>query len=194
MIRSFGLKRLMRSAGIGLLSALLLGAAYLAALRLTGNFNTVIDGEFYRSGQITAQQLDDYVERYGIKTIVNLRGVNAGTSWYDKELAESYRLNVNHIDFGLSARRELSVERATDLIAVLRSAPKPILVHCEGGADRSGLASALYLAIVKNWKSEVAEGQLSIRFGHFSLPFIAEYSMNRSFTKLEPSLRPSAAQ
>jgi protein tyrosine/serine phosphatase len=194
MIRSFGLKRLMRSAGIGLLSALLLGAAYLAALRLTGNFNTVIDREFYRSGQITAQQLNDYVERYGIKTIVNLRGVNAGTSWYDKELAESRRLNVNHIDFGLSARQELSVDRARELIAVLRSAPKPILVHCEGGADRSGLTSALYLAVLKNSTTEVAERQLSIRFGHFSLPFISEYAMNRSFTKLEPSLRLPAAQ
>lgn len=194
MIRSFNLGRLMRPAGIGLLSALLAGAIYLASLRLTGNFNTVIEGEFYRSGQITAQQLDDYVVRYGIKTIVNLRGVNAGTSWYDKELAESHRLNVNHVDFGLSARQELSAERATDLIAVLRSAPKPILVHCEGGADRSGLASALYLAVVKNWRSDVAEGQLSIRFGHFSLPFISEYAMNRSFAKLEPSLRIPAVQ
>jgi hypothetical protein len=34
----------------------------------------------------------------------------------------------------------------------------------------------------------MAKGQLSIGFGHFSLPFIPEYAMDRTFEALEPSL------
>jgi protein tyrosine/serine phosphatase len=75
------LRRLARFAGFCLLCTVLLGGGYLGALQLTGNFNTVIKGELYRSGQISPQQLKVYVAEYGIKTIVNLRGDNHGDDW-----------------------------------------------------------------------------------------------------------------
>jgi len=70
----------------------------------------------------------------------------------------------------------------------MKGAQKPILIHCREGADRTGLASALYLAAIKKAGEAVAEGQLSIRYGHISLPFIPEYAMDRAFETLEPSL------
>lgn len=160
----------------------------MGALQLTGNFNTVITGELYRSGQISPQQLKEYVAEYGIKTVVNLRGDNQGDDWYDTEITQSRNLGVHHIDFGLSARQELTSERAAQLMAILRTAQKPILIHCKAGADRSGLISALYLAIIKQWNPEVAKAQLSVRYGHISLPFIPEYAMDRSFTKVVHTL------
>lgn len=183
----FRLRNLTRAAVIGVSLTLVFGGTYLGYLQLNGNFNTVVSGELYRSGQITPQQLDDYVTKYGIKTIINLRGRNPGTPWYDVETAESDKLHIDHIDFGLSARREVTELQEVELIGLMRNAQKPILIHCKGGADRSGLASALYLAAVKKWSPEHAEGQLSIRFGHFSLPFIPEYAMDRSFEKFELS-------
>lgn len=177
----------LRRACFVLLGALTMGGAYLGALQLTGNFNTVVAGEFYRSGQLTPTQIADYAKQYGIKTIINLRGDNPGNSWYDAEVAEARRLNISHINFGMSARRELTAAQATALIAAMKEAEKPILIHCKAGADRSGLASALYLAAVKKLDAATAEGQLSIRFGHFSLPFIPEYAMDRTFETLEPS-------
>ena len=188
------LRRLGQIAGFSLLCAFVLGGGYLLSLRFSGNFNPVVMGELYRSGQITPQQLDDYTAKYGVKTVVNLRGDSQGSSWYEAEIAESRRLHIDHIDFRLSARQELSSERAEELLALLRTARKPILIHCEAGADRSGLVSALYLAIVKHRSPAVAERQLSIRFGHFSLPFIAEYAMDRSFTKLEHALSVGGAE
>jgi len=179
------LRRWARFAGLCLLCVSVLGGGYLGALQLTGNFNTVIKGELYRSGQISSQQLKDYVAEYGIKTIVNLRGDNHGDDWYETEVAQSRDLSIDHVDFGISARRELTAERAAQLIAILRTAQKPILIHCKAGADRSGLVSALYLAIIKQWSPQIAEGQLSIRYGHLSLPFIPEYAMDRSFANLE---------
>jgi protein tyrosine/serine phosphatase len=39
-------------------------------------------------------------------------------------------------------------------------------MHCKSGADRVGLASALYLLLHENRSVEQAMGQLSLRFGH----------------------------
>jgi protein tyrosine/serine phosphatase len=137
---------------------------------------------------LTPAQIAKYAKEYGIKTIINLRGDNTGSSWYDAEVGEASRLGITHIDFGMSARRELTASQADALIVLMKGAQKPILIHCKDGADRSGLASALYLAAVKKSDEAMAKGQLSIGFGHFSLPFIPEYAMDRTFESLEPSL------
>ncbi|MGO6986949.1 tyrosine-protein phosphatase, partial [Rhizobium leguminosarum] len=83
-----------------------------------------------------------------IRSIINLRGENVGKAWYDEEIAVSKELGITHINFGMSARRELDQNKVEELLATMRSAPKPVLIHCKAGADRTGLASALYLAAV----------------------------------------------
>lgn len=185
---------LLRRTGVGLLAVLALGGAYLGILQVSGNFNTVVPGEFYRSGQLRPVQIASYIRKYRVKTIINLRGDNKGTPWYDAEVAEARRLNVAHIDFGISARRDMTASQSSMLITLMRTAEKPILIHCQAGADRSGLASALYLAAIKNSTEAAAEAQLSIRYGHFSLPFIAEYAMDRTFKALGPSFGYSVSQ
>ena len=158
-----------------------------------GNFNAVVPGEFYRSAQLTPPQLSEYVGAHKIRTVINLRGKNKGQPWYDAEVKESDHLRVVHVDFGMSARHELTQGRAIALIALMEKAAKPVLIHCKDGADRAGLASALYLAVVKKADPKAAEAQLSFRYGHISLPFIPEYAMERSFEALEPSLAASSA-
>jgi protein tyrosine/serine phosphatase len=137
---------------------------------------------------LTPTQIAEYAKTYGIKTIINLRGDKSGRSWYDADVTEANRLSVVHIDFAMSARRGLTTRQAAALIVLMKGAQKPILIHCQSGADRSGLASALYLAAIKKSGEAVAEDQLSIRFGHFSLPFIPEFAMDRTFKALESSL------
>ena len=48
----------------------------------------------------------------------------------------------------MSARSDFSAARAREIIRLLKAAPKPILIHCEGGADRSGLIAGIYLRAV----------------------------------------------
>ncbi|WP_245419637.1 dual specificity protein phosphatase family protein [Phyllobacterium salinisoli] len=170
---------------IGLTCAL---GLYLADLQLSGNFHTIVAGEAYRSAQPTSAEIDAYAKQYGIKTIINLRGASPNAPWYKAETAEAAKLGITHIDFNMSAGKQLSKARAEQIIAVLDKAEKPLLIHCKAGADRSGLVSALYLAAVRKTGEAAAERQISIRYGHFSLPFISTYAMNRTFESLEPSL------
>ncbi len=175
---------------IGALAAIcvLSGGGYLGALQLTGNFHAVIANELYRSGQPSAEQIAEYNRHYGIKTIVNLRGPNPHSAWYKSELAETQQLGMTHIDFSMSAKHKLTRTQAAQLIDILKRAEKPILIHCNAGADRSGLAAALYLAAVANVGVAEAERQISIRYGHISSPLSASYAMDQSFEALEPWL------
>jgi GR25 family glycosyltransferase involved in LPS biosynthesis/protein tyrosine phosphatase (PTP) superfamily phosphohydrolase (DUF442 family) len=179
--------RLARSLSL-LLLPIVGGAVYFGVLRLDGNFHSVVAGELYRSAQPMPNQIDAYVEMYGIKTIINLRGPNSGHSWYDREIIEASKLNVDHFDFPMSARSELSKEQAETLISLFKRSKKPILIHCRDGADRTGLASALYVASVSKQGEEAAEDQLSIMYGHFPIPWLSIYAMDRTFEALEPWL------
>jgi len=158
---------------------------YLAMLQITGNFHAVIPGQLYRSAQPSAAQLENYVRQYGIKTIVNLRGRD-DAGWYAEETAAAERLGVQHIDFGMSATKILSVDKAMDLIDIMKSAPRPILVHCMSGADRTGLFSLIYSREVAGLPEEEAQWQLSFLFGHIGVPYISgTFAMERSWRDIE---------
>lgn len=174
---------------VALVSLLTMAGVYLGVLQIFGNFRDVIPGQLYRSAQVTPQRLADYQEEVGIRSVVNLRGQNSGSSWYDEEVKASKILGIAHFDFRMSASRHFSQEQASELIALLRSVPKPVLIHCQGGADRSGLASALYLAAITHADEPVAERQISIRYGHIGVPYLsATYAMDESWETLEPWL------
>lgn len=168
-------------------AALFVGAFY-SNMVLTTNFHPVIAGEVYRSSQPSANDIVEFKKRYGIRTIINLRGDNSGHDWYDKEVAQAKELGINHIDFKMSADRELTQTQAAELVDIMREAPKPLLIHCQAGADRTGLASALYLAAIAKVNESVSEKQISILYGHISLSVSHAYAMDRTFEKLEPWL------
>jgi protein tyrosine/serine phosphatase len=168
-------------------AALFVGGFYCNML-LTTNFHPVIEGEVYRSSQPSASDIVSFQKQYGIKTIINLRGDNTGRDWYDNEVAQARQLDINHIDFKMSADKELSQAQAEQLVAIMRNAPKPLLIHCQAGADRTGLASALYLAAITKLDESISEKQISILYGHISLPISKAYAMDRTFEKLEPWL------
>lgn len=172
----------------GILPIVVIIGTFYAYLVATTNFHPVIAGELYRSSQPSASTISLLSKEYGIKTIINLRGDNAGHHWYDTEVAQAKLLGINHIDFRMSSRHELSQEQAAQLVQLMRDAPKPLLIHCQAGADRTGLATALYLAAIGRTSEQVAENQMSIFYGHIGLPISAAYPMDQTFEKLEPWL------
>ena len=163
---------------------------YLGYLQLSGNFHIAADGELYRSAQPTAVQLRNYAKTYGIKTVLNLRGSHPNSGWYDDEVAEARLLGITHVDFRMSARKELTQAEVDRLVAILRQSPKPILVHCQSGADRSGLVSAIFLREIDGVDVETAGAQISLYYGHIGVPYFSStYAMDRTWRKLEQIYR-----
>jgi protein tyrosine/serine phosphatase len=176
----------------GVLRALLLVVAcftaYVGVVYVTGNFHTVISGQLYRSGQPSAEQIADWHERYGIKTIINLRGAHPNKDWYRVERATAREYGVELIDYRISAKRELTPAQLEELLAILAQAKPPVLIHCLDGADRAGLVSAFYVAGVAKGSEYYAELQLTPLYGHIPLWFAPYYAMDRSFENAEPRL------
>lgn len=181
-------KKLLKSAAITLATGGVGIGLYLGFLQLSGNFHTVIAGEFYRSAQPSAKQLEKYVTDHGIKTVINLRG-QSESRWYRDEIAKAEALGVRHIDFKMSSSETVTSEVADQLIDIMKSAPKPILIHCKAGADRSGIVSAIYSRSIAGWNEESAERQLSMYFGHIGIPYLSPtYALDESWERLEPHL------
>jgi protein tyrosine/serine phosphatase len=145
-----------------------------------GNFHK-LDRDAYRSAQLFSFNMPYYIEKYKIKTVINLRGEQKSKSWYQNERRVTREHNVTLTTFKMSSRKYLDFNRTSALVKILKDAKKPILIHCEGGADRTSLASALYLYGVKGKSAEEARGELSFIYGH--LPSIRPevIAMDRSF-------------
>jgi uncharacterized protein (TIGR01244 family) len=131
---------------------------YLAA---TANFHTVIAGTLYRSAQPSPEDIALWRQRYGIKTIVNVRGPNPAHDWYRNERAVARALGIRLIDYRMSSKRETSATDVEELLALLSTAEAPVLIHCRSGVDRSGLAAAFYVAGVAGGSEFFAELQLT---------------------------------
>ena len=152
------------------------------------NFHEVIPGELYRSGQFWKGDVAHYSSEYNIRSIINLRGKNTGSEWYDDEIREADQAGVKHIDFRMSSKSMLSRDELVELIAIMENAPKPLLIHCNGGANRTSLAAAVYLAAIKKADERTAEAQMSIRFGNFPEWMGSKSKMSRNFEQIEDML------
>lgn len=182
--RSPGPARFCCKSSLGLLALpLVLPLGYAAHSLSTDNFHVVVRGQAYRAGQMSPALLMRTVEHYGIKSILNLRGANPTERWYEGEIAIASKLNVEHYDRRLDSGSELTIEEMDDLVALLRNSPKPILIHCEGGADRSGLVSALYRFALNGRKPKEADRELVLWYGHLPLIWPKVRAMDRSFRR-----------
>lgn len=141
-------------------------AAYFLSLFAHDNFHIVSPGLVYRSAQMNGDALAGIIREYGVKSILNLRGSAMDKDWYVEELNTARRLGVQHYDFALSATRELKDTEMDEILATIRDAPKPVLIHCKSGADRTGLVGALYLYGLEGRSASAAGRQMTVLYGH----------------------------
>lgn len=146
---------------------------------LYGNFHKV-DKDLYRSAQLFSFNMPYYIEKYKIQSILNLRG-DSQKQWYKDELRISKEYNVTHYDFGIGDREITSMEDMDKIITIMKNAPKPLLIHCKAGADRTSLATALYLYAIKQDKDP--QRGISIIYGHFPWLGSKTVAMDKSFEK-----------
>jgi protein tyrosine/serine phosphatase len=118
----------------------------------------------WRSNQPSPKRLRRYA-KMGIKTVINLRGVGAGSP-YLFETEATTALGMTQIDHSLSAKSLFPKETYLGLLDSFDTAERPLVMHCKSGADRAGLASALWLLHKENAPIEIAQKQLSLRYMH----------------------------
>lgn len=111
-----------------------------------GNFYKVSE-ELYRSRQPDDEEMLA-LQKMGIRSILNLREYHNDYGEAAHTDIKLYRvaMNAGEIDDAL-------VAKALDDIA---AAPKPMLIHCWHGSDRTGAIVAMYRMVFQDWPRERA--------------------------------------
>lgn len=184
----------------GAIAGFLVGVCVHVGFILGGsNFHAVLPGEVYRCGQLTGPALGRLVREHGIRTVVNLRGCCPGAGWYRAEAEAAAALGVSLEDLNFSATRLPSPQSLRQLVELIDRADSPILFHCQQGADRTGLASALAVLLRTDATLEQGVGNLGFATGHLSVgrtrhvdrffAFYAEHLAARGETHSPDALR-----
>jgi protein tyrosine/serine phosphatase len=142
---------------------------HMSVFRPAKNFHEIDAGKFYRSAQLGKDEFEDVVKKYGIRTVINLRGHQPGEWWYDDEESELKRLHVRQEDIGFSTEQMQTKEDWARYAQLLKTVERPILVHCRSGADRTGEASAVYMLDYMGKSRDEALKQLSVRYLHLPM-------------------------
>ena len=146
-----------------------------------GNFHPITPGEAYRSAQLDQDELGYYIRKFGIRSIINLRGKNDGERWYTKEIAMCRKFGIKHYDLGLHSDKEPTSHNIQELMRLFYTTPRPVLIHCKAGADRAGLAAAIWEVVIEGRPKSEAKRQLSFVYGH--MPFGPVQALDAFFEK-----------
>jgi hypothetical protein len=133
-----------------------------------GNLGVVDPGRVVRSAQPTTA-LSRWARDFQLRSILNLRGGSPADWWYEAEVHRALENRISYYDLPLSATRRPTRRQLLTLIDLLQQCPYPLLIHCKSGADRTGLASALYLMVRRDEPPERARSAFSIGYGHIPL-------------------------
>lgn len=116
------------------------------------NLHKVADG-LYRSAQPTAEGFKN-LEKLGIKTVINLRALH-------DDADETKGVKLRRIDVPVNTWH-IETE---DVVRVMQELAKkengPFLIHCQHGADRTGLMCAMYRILVQGWTKDKALAEMT---------------------------------
>ena len=124
-----------------------------------------INENLYRSGQPDEDEFFSLYTFNGIRSVLNLRG----TSDIDEINAVNRRWEnaVTLYEIPLETGN-ITEDDLCKILTVIRDAPKPILIHCWQGSNRTGCAVAASRIIFENCSVEDAISELmKPEYGHF---------------------------
>lgn len=148
-------------------AALLFGVGYTAVMHYS-NFHTVIPNKIYRSAQMSEPQYVHYINKYHIKSVLNLELKAPKAKWYRAEMHAMKLTHAQHMNYHINPKGALDEAQLIELAKIIDSAPKPLLIHCWRGADRTGLSSAMSLILLTDQPLTQVTKQLSWTYGVLS--------------------------
>ena len=147
------------------LPALVAGGWVVYNVCFSRNFHTVIAGGVYRSAQPLGEDIRRWTAQYGLKTVINLRGGETDER-VKGEVAAARELKLDYYDIHLSNTKLPTAEDLRELARVLETAPRPMLIHCKAGADRTGVAAVMARMALAGDDYQAASKQCSVYYLH----------------------------
>ncbi|MFA5529201.1 MAG: tyrosine-protein phosphatase, partial [Thiohalomonadaceae bacterium] len=138
--------------------------AYVWFVHVNYRFETISAGRVFKSAAIPPHRIGDYIERHGIRTVIDLRdpgGVRDALHPENQREIEAEaeavaRLaGVRHVN--IPSRQLPSAETLARFFEVLdQDEAYPVLIHCHHGTGRAEIYSAIYRIEYEGWSNEAA--------------------------------------
>ncbi len=120
----------------------------------------------YRSNHPDAAALALWKAR-GIVEVISLRPDQGAVHAFEAETCAALGLRLKNV--GLTAREAPRVAALIRLLDAFDAIERPALIHCKSGADRTGLAAAIWHIHIEGKPVAEARRALSLRHWHISL-------------------------
>jgi len=95
----------------------------------------------WRSAQPSEKSLQR-MRDHGLKTLINLKRDETNHAW---ERSAAERIGLQYYYFPMDAEGDHDLEQIAEILRVIKDpANHPVLIHCHGGKDRTGLISSIF--------------------------------------------------
>ena len=174
------MKKHIKKVGFLLLAVIfVLVGKYVYDININHNFETITEGKVYKSGVIPPNEIDSYVKKYHIKSIIDLRFPGTGDDVNNPEIpveliaekkAAAKIKGLNYFNIGSD-----QVPKPENLEAFFKvmdnKANYPVLIHCFHGVGRAEMYSAIYRIEYENWDRDEARAKTRFltKFSSFDL-------------------------
>ena len=111
-----------------------------------------VEPDLYRSARPESAGFQE-LEKLGVKAVLDIE------SPADEVSAKGTSLKLYHVPMNAFGLRDESVLEAMRILS--DPANRPIVVHCQHGADRTGAMMALYRVVVQGWTKEDAVREMN---------------------------------
>jgi tyrosine-protein phosphatase SIW14 len=157
-----------------------------------------VTGTLFRGAQPKDSAYAD-LQKLGMNIVVDFRGESGEVS-AEKKSVES--LGMKFVDLPWNGAGQPSRDQLLTFFTLLRDNPdQKVFIHCQYGADRTGVMIALYRIAVDHWTAEQAISEMKdFHYHSFMLPHLAKYvrafpaalAADPSLAEAIPGARPSA--
>jgi protein tyrosine/serine phosphatase len=147
---------------------LFLVGKYVYDMNINHNFETITEGKVYKSGVIPPDELENYINEYHIKSVVDLRFPGTGDDVNNPEIpaeltAEKEAIEkikgVNYYNNG--SDQVPKPENLKTFFKIMDNpANYPVLIHCYHGVGRAEMYSAIYRIEYENFTNEAARNDV----------------------------------
>ncbi len=137
---------------------------YVYDMNINHNFKTITEGKVYKSGVIPPDEIESYVKKYHIKSIVDLRfpGTNdlVNNPEIPKELTAEQEAvaKIPGVNYFNNGSDQVPKQENLDRFFKIMDNQKnyPVLIHCYHGIGRAEMYSALYRIEYEHFTNEQA--------------------------------------
>ena len=156
---------------------LLFVGKYVYDMNINHNFETITEGKVYKSGVIPPDEIANYVKKYNIKSIVDLRFPGTADLVNNPEIPTELTAEIEAIAkikgvnyFNNGSDQVPTQENINSFLKIMdNKANYPVLIHCYHGVGRAEMYAAIYRIEYENFTNEEARNGVRtlIKFSSF---------------------------